>query len=613
MKKKRVLLLTLGTGDASYQSLTADTVSKLPGNKTILQSYKDTDYFFNGKVIHSSMVAYPVMKELKPDIVFFIGTVRSTWTSLYSSFVSDEKRSEEAIQELLVSERSHGKDTDDKVLAAIQSRIQAIFEESDVFSAEGIEKTKIILIKYGLTEEELQYNYQRLNEIGAYMQERDTEYEVSFDITHSFRSMPIYNLAVLNYIKTLSASKIQIERVLYGMRDVREENNSSSPILDLSDIISVMDLTSAVSEFRNTGCVRSLYPFVPADDKELALVLDEFDWATQTNDLNTMQTSIIALRENLKKRDTSPRYTDLCEMLIGVLDEQFPSEREFNEIKEISKKPWALGNVQLKIGRVFLNQNRYGQAILAGTEAIGSFMIPYYLSSTERCVDEFSCRSWEYRDKVNVNKLIKKNLAGEPYEKLLSEIHDLYFELKNDRNMFAHIGESHRTQPESEADTKRDVSKSKENIQLYFENMEKLIFAFLNDYDQINRCFCLMFCQKEEETEEETDEAERPESVSTEQKAAAQKGKRDPVSFEAQSPKLSEKTIRRLQKRQPRKATVVGITKKKTIMGVLKDGRMVDVPRLYVTEPMEIAIGDKIHVKLIGDEKDEHPKGIIGY
>lgn len=609
MKKKKVLLLTLGTGDASYQRLTPDTVSKLPGNKTILQSYKDTDYFFNGKVIHSSMVAYPIMKELKSDIVFFIGTVRSTWTSLYSTFVSDDKRSEEAIRELLILERSHGKDTTETELATIQSRIQDIFEGADVFSAEGIEKTKIILIKYGLTETELQYNYQRLNEIGDYMQERDTEYEVSFDITHSFRSMPIYNLAILNYIKTLSASKIQIARVLYGMRDVREENNSSSPILDLSDIITVMDLTAAVSEFRNTGCVRSLYPFVPANDKKLMSLLDEFDWATQTNDLNTMQTSIIALRENLQKQDTSPRYTDLCEMLISVLDEQFPSESEFNDIKEISQKPWALGNVQLKIGKVFLNQNRYGQAILAGTEAIVSLMIPYYLYAKECSVDEFSCRSWANRDKVNLTKLIKKNLVGEPYEKLLSEIHDLYFDLKNDRNMFAHIGESHRMKPVQEEDTKRDVSKSKENIYLYFEKMEKLILAFQNDYDQINRLFCLMFNKKKEEI----DHAENAESVNTEQKAAAKKEKTDPVSFEAQSPNLSEKTIHRLKNRKLREATVVGISKKKTIMAVLKDGRLVDIPKLYVTKHMEIAVGDKISVKLIGDEKDEHPKGFIGY
>lgn len=609
MEKKKVLLLTLGTGNAAYRDIDPETIAKLPGNKTLLQGYQDTDYVFNGKVIHSTMVAYPVIKELKPDIVFFIGTVRSIWASLYSSFVSDEKRNEETIQEMLILERSHGLDTEESELEVVQKRMQQLFEESDVFSEEGIEKVRIILIKYGLSEDELQYNYQKLKEIGDYMQERDTEYEVSFDITHSFRSLPIYNLAVLNYIKTLSASKIRIARVLYGMRDVREENGSSSPILNLSDIISVMDMTAAVSEFRNTGNVRSLYPFIPAYDKSLKAALDEFDWATQTNDLNTMQTSIVALREELEERSSSPRYADLREMLLGVLDEEFPSESEFDEIKNISEKPWALGSVQLKIGKVFLKQNRYGQAILAGIEAIISLIIPYYLSAKELSVDEFSCRSWGYREKVNINVLIKKNLKEQDYAHLLTSIHDLYLKLKSDRNMFAHIGESHRSKPRPAVDDRRDVSKSKERVEQYFKEMDKLIDAFQNDFKGVHRCFVMMFHKKEDNP----DKVKKVEPLGKKRNTDVKEKAMPPVSFEAQPLKLNPKTIRKLKNKPKLQATVIGISKKKSIKAVLQDGRAVSIHRQNVTKAMKIAIGDKIDVKLLGDEKKGALMGIIGY
>lgn len=317
--KKKVLLLTLGTGDTSYRELDPDTVLKLPGNKTILQTYKDTEYLFNGKVVHSSMLAQPIMQELKPDIVFFIGTVRSTWTSLYSNFVSDEKRNEEFIRELLISEKNHGKDTKEEELEKLQRRIQGIFEESEVFMAEGIEKAEILLIKYGLTEDELEYNYHKLSRIGEFMKESDAEYEVSFDITHSFRSLPIYNLTILNYLKALSSASIRITHVYYGNLDVSYENNHVAPILDFSDMVRLMDLTAAVAEFRDTGNVKALFPYVPESDRRIKQELELFDWAIQTNDLNRLEKSIQGLQECLDVQASS-RYGDLYSMLRDTLN-----------------------------------------------------------------------------------------------------------------------------------------------------------------------------------------------------------------------------------------------------------------------------------------------------
>ncbi len=612
--KKTILLLSLGTGIAAYKDTGADIASQIYDNKTFFQTYYDAEYLLNGKHTHATMIAFPLINEMKPDIVFFVGTVKSAWLSLYSTLVSDEKRSREDVDALYQIETNNGKNTSESSLIEIQNRIQGIFEKSGIFQSingHALECGKILLIKYGLDKEELQYNYKKLSCISEYMSDPDLEYEVSFDITHSFRSLPLYNLAILNYLKALSSATIRIVHVFYGNLDVRKENNDIATIIDLGDIVNVMDLTAAVSEFKNTGSVRSLYPFVPDGDNQLAAALDDFDWATQTNDLNTMQTSIVALRKELKSRDSTPRYTDLCEMLIKVLNEQFPSEPEFDEIRDLSHKPWALGNVQTKIGRAFLNQNRYGQAMLAGTEAIISLMIPYYLSSKNIEVDEFSCRSWTYRGKVNIEKLVKKNLKEEKYAKLLSELHDLFPELKNDRNMVAHIGECHRTLEESEKELKRNVTESKKRICQYFERLEELNNAFQNNFDEINRVFCLMFRKKKEEKDKIEAEELTEEITEIQRSVDIKNTKIQKVFFEAHSLNLSEKTLRRMNKRKRQEATVIGISKKRSITGVLPDGRAVVVEKRFVTRPLTIAIGDKINVKLMGKENDEHPKGVI--
>ena len=59
----------------------------------------------------------------------------------------------------------------------------------------------IDLTKYGINEKQLKENYAIIKGIENKLK-RNVKYEVAFDITHSFRSLPIYNLIVFNYINT---------------------------------------------------------------------------------------------------------------------------------------------------------------------------------------------------------------------------------------------------------------------------------------------------------------------------------------------------------------------------------------------------------------------------
>ena len=66
---------------------------------------------------------------------------------------------------------------------------------------------QIILIKYGITDEEIQEN---INTVLAIEEELNEKDELVVDITHSFRSLPILLMNLLIYLQTVSRKDIRI-------------------------------------------------------------------------------------------------------------------------------------------------------------------------------------------------------------------------------------------------------------------------------------------------------------------------------------------------------------------------------------------------------------------
>lgn len=83
---------------------------------------------------------------------------------------------------------------------------------------------------------------------------------IIFDITHSFRSLPILVLVALNYVRFLK--NIRIEQIVYGalealgsIREVEKmpEEKRFIPIFNLTPFASLFDWTIAVERFLQTG------------------------------------------------------------------------------------------------------------------------------------------------------------------------------------------------------------------------------------------------------------------------------------------------------------------------------------------------------------------------
>lgn len=87
--------------------------------------------------------------------------------------------------------------------------------------------------------------------------------QIIFDISNGFRSLPVLSFLAAVYIKTIRA--VTIERLVYGAFDAGEKVyegklliSSTAPVFDLSPFLSLLDWTTAVNTFQQTGRVENL-------------------------------------------------------------------------------------------------------------------------------------------------------------------------------------------------------------------------------------------------------------------------------------------------------------------------------------------------------------------
>lgn len=111
-------------------------------------------------------------------------------------------------------------------------------------------KHKYIEIPEGNNEKEIWKIFKKIfNEIKQ-------DDKIWFDITHSFRFLPMLNMVLINYAKFLK--NITVEKITYGNYEGRDKEKNNSLIVDISSLSRLQDWTSAVNEFINNGSSRQL-------------------------------------------------------------------------------------------------------------------------------------------------------------------------------------------------------------------------------------------------------------------------------------------------------------------------------------------------------------------
>jgi len=134
----------------------------------------------------------------------------------------------------------------------------------NIYKKTGLEKTLLkinlkckiekVLIPEGKNEEELWEIFK------IFLQNIDEKDKIIFDITHSFRSLPLLVSIVLNYAKFLK--NIEVEGIYYGAAEfigridrikTTPIEKRDVPIFDLTPFVSLFDWTVGIERFLDTG------------------------------------------------------------------------------------------------------------------------------------------------------------------------------------------------------------------------------------------------------------------------------------------------------------------------------------------------------------------------
>lgn len=463
MKKKKILILTLGVGNALGKqdpehriTVYKEMVEKLKEYvEKEVYPYEKTTYVvqkLNGKAdeVESEYVADIQVRDFQPDMIYIVGTVKSGWSMFYRKFTQnnhdiDQNTKWEDVKALFEIEQKNGKDTTASRLRELEKVIQDIYNQKLRFQSDRHIEIRVALIRYGINQEELLENYQKISEIEQYL-DIDAENEIAFDITHSFRSLPIYNLTILNYLRQISKYQINISHIYYGNFDIKYENDKKAPLVDLNEMVDVLNLTSAVSEFKNTGNAVSLIRLLPEADHELRQILEKFDLATQINDRRQVFSTLAELEGILNRNETEgTKYADVRKMLKSVLSEEPLNLFHLNGYEDT-------GKAQLILTQWYRKQNRYGIALATAMETLRSMLVPFYL----QICNQINKDSEDYRElceneekrKNAVQRLERKAIwyeeTGGTFGREM-EIKEFLLDLEKERkamvelrNMFAH-------------------------------------------------------------------------------------------------------------------------------------------------------------------------------
>ena len=202
--------------------------------------YLECSYYFNNPITEN----YPT---------------RFVQISLIRHLVLSEKLGEESEILILATNEAQQRNWQDSVdregnlLLGLEKHLQQLRNHLEQQNKK-LPPIRLVNIPEGKREEEL---WEIFNTIASEIQDGD---HLFFDITHSFRSLPMLALVALNYLRVVK--NVIIEKIYYGAFETlgpipqvkamkREDRNA--PIFDLTPFVDLLQWTTAADHFIRTG------------------------------------------------------------------------------------------------------------------------------------------------------------------------------------------------------------------------------------------------------------------------------------------------------------------------------------------------------------------------
>lgn len=386
----KVLISFLGTGSPSTTK----------GDRS-MRNYRSANYRIGDMCYeHITFMSAALAKHYGVQKLLMVGTVHSMWEEAYRWFhdqnnatkVEDSEETYQIYDELGTYCEKANHDTD--LFIPYQEEVEKAIGGG----------SKVLLIKYGITDEEIRENITRILSLQEYLNSGD---ELIVDITHSFRSLPIFIMNLLIYLKNVSSKKITISHIHYGMIEASSELGYS-PVVDLKAMMEVQEWITgayALGEFGNAYKIAELLNS-EQDDKSASPILYDFSQAMNLNYLYSMQNFIQRLT-GIKNKDYK---SDLAQLIIS------PVIRDFVDtfrVKASQRYPQA--HFQLKLADWQFRHKKFAQAYLTSHDA----MISY--------VCEKNGIAWDdYENREVAKKVLGGKCARDESEQAIMELFTFY-------------------------------------------------------------------------------------------------------------------------------------------------------------------------------------------
>jgi CRISPR-associated Csx2 family protein len=339
----KILISPLGVG------------GRFTNEKTSEREYRKTVYEIDGiKYPETYFVASVLNEHLNLDGIIFIGTVKSMWEAVYDYFCQKNgiQKDDEYWLDLAckIDELNHSSSLDSLNLTPIE-RILG-------------DRSRCLVTKYGLNQEELWENFEITFQAISSLKQGDKVY---LDITHSFRSLSLFQFLTLTFINDLLTEKnIEIAGVYYGMLDVSREFGYA-PVIDLKSLFEMTSWIKGAHDLQNYGNGYLIAQLLQSQNNSsnntnLAKNIEILSNAINMNYVNNIKQQSSMLKSLLKQpNDCKPFNT-----IRGILD---------NFIKKFTHQEDRLeSEFQLDLADWYFKNKRYATGYITIAEAIITYL-----------------------------------------------------------------------------------------------------------------------------------------------------------------------------------------------------------------------------------------------
>ena len=330
----KVLIAGIGTG----------RTKKEKGQDTQLRQYEPANYIIDSKEYQTDFVARALIKHYQPDQVILLGTARSMWEKVYETFANEfcEEYYWNLVEKIEKSTYNN--------YQLQNTDLEKVNEVLNQFL--GHSGSRCLLIKYGLNDDELCQNMAVFQDIAGYLQSGD---QVYLDITHSFRSLALFQYTMMSFIENLSKKQVEVKGVFYGMLEVAREMDGKAPVIDLQYVYRLNNWIKAIHELESYGNGYLVANLVEPENRDIAKKIRMFSDLMNLNYIGGIKN----IEGSLSKLDFS-NISEPGKTVAGYLEDFL---KRFAEIKQDSV-------FQLKMAQWYFANKRYGFGYIALAESI---------------------------------------------------------------------------------------------------------------------------------------------------------------------------------------------------------------------------------------------------